>query len=82
MNMLPGDNTKTEITKLNVSLRTIMGDYLVSNGASLKNEIESFYPIPEQSVLRVVTYRQNGYGVTNNTPINGEVTISYREITS
>ena len=82
MNMLPGDNTKTEITKLNVSMRTILGDYLVSNGASLKNEVESFYPIPEQSVLRVVTYRSGGYGVTNNTPINGEVTISYREIQS
>lgn len=82
MNMLPGDNTKTEITKLNVSMRHIGGDYLVSNGASLRNEIESFYPIPEQSVLRVVTYRSGGYGITNNTPINGEVTISYREIQS
>lgn len=80
--------TKPVITQLSCIVRTVDGGYLVSNGADLASEIsvvdgeKDVKVLKEQSALRIVLERPtatypNGFGVTNNTPLCGEITLSY-----
>jgi len=82
MLMLP---VNPKILSLQCSLRTVAGGYLgTSTGTGnveLSSEIDTangaVSVIREQGVLRIVLYRSGGYGITNNTPFSGEVTITY-----
>lgn len=74
--MLPLD---PEITSLLCSVRTVDGGYLGgNNNSNLKSQVELITILKEQSALRILLRNTSGYGITNNTPLCGEVTISYR----
>lgn len=74
--MLPLD---PEITSLLCSVRSADGSYLGgNNNTNLKSQVESITALKEQSALRILLRNTSGYGITNNTPLCGEVTISYR----
>lgn len=65
------------ITQLLVEMRVATGGYLDSAGADLTSEIAHVDTLRQQGLLRIVCTRSAGYGVTNNTPMIGNVTLTY-----
>ena len=65
------------ITSLTVAMRIAGGGYLVGADANLTSEISNITVLKQQGMLQIVCTRSGGYGVTNNTPMAGKVTLTY-----
>lgn len=74
------------LTKIECGMRTVSGDYLGENVTSypdlisyldLTNHPDDLKYIPEQGILRIVLRNSSGWGITNNSPMFGEVILSY-----
>lgn len=76
--MIVGRNiTAINITKMEAAIRHAGGGYLLSNGADLAQYINQANVYRTQGGVRVELIKNDGWGITNNTPLVGVVTMSF-----
>lgn len=71
--------TTISVSKLLLSLRIPSGGYIVSDGYNATSNIVTNGVIlgKNQPIIRISLNRSSGWGVTNNTPVTGEVTMTF-----
>ena len=74
---LASNVSSVSITSFKCSIRTVSGTYLGgSGGAELVGDIDSQASVSRQPLI-YVRLRNTNYGVTANTPLTGQVTMSF-----
>lgn len=69
--------SSVQVTSLVISLRVASGGYLVGNESDVTQYINSIQLRLAQGIIQIDLKKNDGFGVTNNTPFVGSATMTY-----
>lgn len=76
--ILKNNVNSVNIERISSSLRHVQGGYVGGTiSADLTSYIESYIIVKEQGLIYILLRNSDGWGIQNNTPVNGTCSISY-----